>query len=153
MEAGELTLRPGADLAAEAARLGSIRGIGDWTVQYVLMRAYDYPDAFLPTDYGVKLALPDMKPRELEKLSQPWRPWRSYAVMSMWSVPHEKPKKSAPKTKKGKGKGKARAESSLANMANATAAEKTADAPPASMTVAARRATTTAKRADQRKKE
>ena len=93
MEAGELTLRPGADLVAEAARLGSIRGIGDWTVQYVLMRAYDYPDAFLPTDYGVKLALPDMKPRELEKLSQPWRPWRSYAVMSMWSVPHEKPKK------------------------------------------------------------
>lgn len=69
MEAGELTLRPGADLAAEAARLGSIRGIGDWTVQYVLMRAYDYPDAFLPTDYGVKLAIPDMKPRELEKLS------------------------------------------------------------------------------------
>lgn len=69
MEAGELTLHPGADLVAEAARLGSIRGIGDWTVQYVLMRAYDYPDAFLPTDYGVKLALPDMKPRELEKLS------------------------------------------------------------------------------------
>ncbi len=153
MEAGELTLRPGADLVAEAARLGSIRGIGDWTVQYVLMRAYDYPDAFLPTDYGVKLALPDMKPRELEKLSQPWRPWRSYAVTSMWSVPHEKPKKSAPKTEKGKGKGRARAESPLANMANVTAAEKTADAPPASMTVAVRRATTTAKRVDQRKKE
>ena len=122
MEAGELTLRPGADLVAEAARLGSIRGIGDWTVQYVLMRAYDYPDAFLPTDYGVKLALPDMKPRELEKLSQPWRPWRSYAVMSMWSVPHEKPKKSAPKTEKGKGKGRVRAESSLANMVNVIAA-------------------------------
>lgn len=106
MEAGELTLHPGADLVAEAARLGSIRGIGDWTVQYVLMRAYDYPDAFLPTDYGVKLALPDMKPRELEKLSQPWCPWRSYAVMSMWSVPHEKPKKSAPKDGKGERKGK-----------------------------------------------
>ena len=164
MEAGELTLRPGADLAAEAARLGSIRGIGDWTVQYVLMRAYNYPDAFLPTDYGVKLALPDMKPRELEKLSQPWRPWRSYAVMSMWSVPHEKPKKERvarsaaaaskrAKMEKGKGKGKARAESPLANMADATAAEKTADAPLASMTVAARRATTAGKRANQRKEE
>lgn len=120
METGELTLRPGADLVAEAARLGSIRGIGDWTVQYVLMRAYDYPDAFLPTDYGVKLALPDMKPRELEKLSQPWRPWRSYAVMSMWSVPHEKPKKE-------------RAARSAA--------------------AASKRATPTAKRANQRKKE
>lgn len=153
MEAGELTLRPGADLVAEAARLGSIRGIGDWTVQYVLMRAYDYPDAFLPTDYGVKLALPDMKPRELEKLSQPWRPWRSYAVMSMWSVPHEKPKKSTPKTEKGKGKRKARAESPLANTADAAAAEKTADALPVSVTVATKRATTTARRANQQKKE
>ena len=120
MEAGELTLRPGADLVAEAARLGSIRGIGDWTVQYVLMRAYDYPDAFLPTDYGVKLALPNMKPRELEKLSQPWRPWRSYAVMSMWSVPHEKSKKER-------------------ETRSAAAASK--------------RATPTAKRANQRKKE
>lgn len=48
MEAGELTLRPGADLAAEAARLGSIRGIGDWTVQYVLMRATITPMRFFP---------------------------------------------------------------------------------------------------------
>lgn len=149
MESGELTLRPGADLAAEASRLGSIRGIGDWTVQYVLMRAYDYPDAFLPTDYGVKLALPDMKPRELEKLSQPWRPWRSYAVMSMWSVPHEKPKKSSPKSEKGKGKAKA----PLANAVGETTAEEGTGALPASVTAAAKRAATTAKRANQRKEE
>lgn len=137
MEAGELTLRPGADLAAEAARLGSIRGIGDWTVQYVLMRAYDYPDAFLPTDYGVKLALPDMKPRELEKLSQPWRPWRSYAVMSMWSVPHEKPKKeraarsaaaASKRAKMERGKGKARAKTAQANAVGKLAEPKSADA-------------------------
>ena len=149
MESGELTLRPGADLAAEASRLGSIRGIGDWTVQYVLMRAYDYPDAFLPTDYGVKLALPDMKPRELEKLSQPWRPWRSYAVMSMWSVPHEKPKKSSPKSEKGKGKAKA----PLANAVGETTAEEGTGALPASVTAAARRAATTAKHANRRKEE
>ena len=97
VEAGALTLRPGGDVRTEADFLGSIRGIGDWTVQYLLMRAYNYPDAFLPTDYGVKLGFPDMKPRELEALSQPWRPWRSYAVMSLWSVPHEKPKKKRPR--------------------------------------------------------
>lgn len=137
MEAGELTLRPGADLAAEAAHLASIRGIGDWTVQYVLMRAYDYPDAFLPTDYGVKLALPNMKPRELEKLSQPWRPWRSYAVMSMWSVPHEKPKKeraarsaaaASKRAKMEKGKGKAREKTAQANAVGKLAEPKSADA-------------------------
>ena len=96
MEEGTLTLRPGGDVRAEADFLGNIRGIGDWTVQYLLMRAYNYPDAFLPTDYGVKLGFPDMKPREIEVLSQPWRPWRSYAVMSLWSVPHEKPKRKRP---------------------------------------------------------
>ncbi len=98
MEEGTLTLRPGGDVRAEADFLGGIRGIGDWTVQYLLMRAYNYPDAFLPTDYGVKLGFPDLKPRELEALSQPWRPWRSYAVMSLWSVPHEKPKKKRSRT-------------------------------------------------------
>ena len=162
MEAGELTLRPGADLVAEAARLGSIRGIGDWTVQYVLMRAYDYPDAFLPTDYGVKLALPDMKPRELEKLSQPWRPWRSYAVMSMWSVPHEKPKKerearsaaaASKHAKMEKGKGKARAKTAQANTVGKLAAPKSEDATVSSAANMAKRATTAGKRANQRKEE
>lgn len=162
MEAGELTLRPGADLAAEAARLGSIRGIGDWTVQYVLMRAYDYPDAFLPTDYGVKLALPDMKPRELEKLSQPWRPWRSYAVMSMWSVPHEKPKKerearsaaaASKRAKMEKGKGKARAKTAQANTVGKLAAPKSSDTTALNAANMAKRATTAGKRSNQRKEE
>ena len=162
MEAGELTLRPGADLVAEAARLGSIRGIGDWTVQYVLMRAYNYPDAFLPTDYGVKLALPDMKPRELEKLSQPWRPWRSYAVMSMWSVPHEKPKKeretrsaaaASKRAKMEKGKGKARAKTAQANAVGKLAEPKSADTTVSSAANMAKRATTAGKRANQRKEE
>lgn len=105
MEEGTLTLRPGGDVRSEADFLGSIRGIGDWTVQYLLMRAYNYPDAFLPTDYGVKLGFPDMKPREIEALSQPWRPWRSYAVMSLWSVPHEKPKRKRSHTASGTKKG------------------------------------------------
>ena len=85
---GQLLLAPGADVEAEAALLQSVRGIGPWTVQYLLMRAYDHPDAFPSTDYGVKRGFPGCTPRELEEMSQAWRPWRSYAVMSLWSVPH-----------------------------------------------------------------
>ncbi|MDR2715716.1 MAG: helix-turn-helix domain-containing protein [Coriobacteriaceae bacterium] len=86
--AGELDLRPEADVERSAARLLEVPGIGEWTVQYLLMRAFDYPDAFPATDYGVKCAFPDMKEKALKELSLKWSPWRSYAVMSLWSVPH-----------------------------------------------------------------
>ncbi|MEF9876904.1 MAG: Ada metal-binding domain-containing protein [Gordonibacter sp.] len=86
---GEVTLKPGADLEAEARALAAIPGIGDWTVQYLLMRAYGHPDAFPATDLGVKNAFPGLKPRELARLSEAWSPWRSYAVMSLWSAPHD----------------------------------------------------------------
>lgn len=83
--AGDVRLCPGADLEADAAALKAISGIGDWTVQYLLMRAYAHPDAFPATDLGVRGAFPDLKPREIAALSERWRPWRSYAVMSIWS--------------------------------------------------------------------
>ena len=86
---GGLDLRPGADIGQAAQRLLAIPGIGEWTVQYLLMRAFDYPDAFPATDYGVKAAFPGMKEKALKELSQKWSPWRSYAVMSLWSAPHE----------------------------------------------------------------
>ena len=86
---GSLQLKPGADPQETMKELESIKGIGPWTAHYVAMRALAWPDAFPKEDYGIKLAFPDMKPREIEKLSQPWRPYRSYAVMSLWQKPHE----------------------------------------------------------------
>jgi len=85
---GDVDLRPGVDIDEAARRLLAISGIGDWTVQYLLMRAFDYPDAFPAADYGVKCAFPDMKEKDLKELSRNWRPWRSYAVMSLWCTPH-----------------------------------------------------------------
>ncbi|MGI6217105.1 MAG: DNA-3-methyladenine glycosylase 2 family protein [Coriobacteriales bacterium] len=85
---GKLTLRPGANLEMESRELAGVKGVGDWTVQYLLMRAYGDPDGFPASDLGVKNAFPDMKPREIEKLSRDWSPWRSYAVMSLWCAPH-----------------------------------------------------------------
>ena len=90
---GELDIRPGTNIEEAAASLIAIPGIGDWTVQYLLMRAFDYTDAFPTTDLGVKSAFPDKKEKEIKEFSKLWSPWRSYAVMSLWCTPHEKPNK------------------------------------------------------------
>ena len=57
IEAGELELDPGADRADTERRLLALPGIGPWTAAYVAMRALRDPDAFLPTDLGVRHAL------------------------------------------------------------------------------------------------
>ncbi|MDA8061447.1 MAG: hypothetical protein M0T80_03250 [Actinomycetota bacterium] len=53
----------------------ALRGLGD-------------PDAFLPTDLGVRRAISRLgRPAAvaaLEALGRGWRPWRSYAVAHLW---------------------------------------------------------------------
>lgn len=86
---GFIDLSPFADIREMSDRLIDIPGIGAWTVQYLLMRVYGYPDAFLVSDLGVKKAFPDMKEQELKEHSAAWSPWRSYVMMSLWCAPHE----------------------------------------------------------------
>ena len=67
----------------------AIPGIGPWTQQYIAMRGLCDPDAFLPSDLGVRRALealgvPWRGPREVALLAEPWRPWRAYALMHLW---------------------------------------------------------------------
>ena len=66
------------------ARLTSLPGIGDWTAQYIAMRALRWPDAFPAGDIVVRKNLGGVTTKEAEQLSQAWRPWRSYAVMHIW---------------------------------------------------------------------
>jgi hypothetical protein len=71
-------------------RFRCLPGIGDWTAQYVAMRALGEPDAFPVADLGLLHATALRNPRELESRSQNWRPWRAYAAMYLWqsaSVP------------------------------------------------------------------
>lgn len=81
----EIDLEPYADPAAAIRKLTAIRGIGDWTAHYIAMRAMAWPDAFLETDVGIKKALGGQTPRELGKMAEAWRPWRSYATISLWN--------------------------------------------------------------------
>jgi AraC family transcriptional regulator, regulatory protein of adaptative response / DNA-3-methyladenine glycosylase II len=67
-------------------RLAALPGIGQWTAHYIAMRALRWPDAFPKEDIAVRNNLGGVTAKEAEVLSQPWRPWRSYAVMHVWAM-------------------------------------------------------------------
>lgn len=74
-----------ADIQEEIVKLKAIKGIGNWTANYIAMRAMNYTDSFLATDYGVVKALEPIKPKEIEKISAKWSPWRSYITVNIWN--------------------------------------------------------------------
>ena len=105
----ELDLSAAADLEQLSQRLMDVKGIGRWTVDYLLMRAFFQPDIWLDTDLGVINALsvlepelcdpnankksnkksdrkPNKKPnkKRLHRRADSWSPWRSYAVLALW---------------------------------------------------------------------
>ena len=72
-----------------AQRLLALPGIGPWTVAYVAMRAIADPDAFMPTDLGVRHGLErlgvDGRPPNAAALAERWRPYRAYATQHLWA--------------------------------------------------------------------
>jgi AraC family transcriptional regulator, regulatory protein of adaptative response / DNA-3-methyladenine glycosylase II len=84
METGRLVLEPGADPAAVIAQLIELPGIGAWTAHYIAMRALKWADAFPKEDIALRNALGRVGAARAEELSQPWRPWRSYATIHLW---------------------------------------------------------------------
>jgi AraC family transcriptional regulator of adaptative response / DNA-3-methyladenine glycosylase II len=99
-----LPLHGVADVHATVAALRELPGIGDWTAQYIAMRALRWPDAFPAGDVALQRALgvTDKSPlraaREAKTASTGWKPWRSYAVIRAWATLPEPVKK--PKTTK-----------------------------------------------------
>jgi AraC family transcriptional regulator of adaptative response / DNA-3-methyladenine glycosylase II len=87
---GEIALDPGADRIEVERRLLAEPGIGPWTASYIALRALGDPDVFLPTDVGVRHALAALgartEPHSVAALAQRWRPWRSYALIHLWST-------------------------------------------------------------------
>lgn len=68
--------------------LTAIKGIGDWTAQYVAMRALKYPDAFPASDLGLMHSLGvsgAAGTKLLRARAEAWRPWRAYAALLLWS--------------------------------------------------------------------
>jgi len=86
LDAGDVRLDRSSDRAETRATLLALPGIGPWTADYVAMRALGDPDAFLPTDLGVRNAAARLGIDDPTERSDTWRPWRSYALMRLWSV-------------------------------------------------------------------
>ncbi len=82
---------PSRSLEDAIERLCALSGIGEWTAQYIAMRALREPDAFPAADIGLLRALaePDGSrptPRELLARAEQWRPWRAYAAQHLWAA-------------------------------------------------------------------
>lgn len=87
---GSLPLGIDSDWEAARARLSALPGFGPWTTEVIAMRALGDPDAFLPSDLGVRraargLGLPST-PSALTARAAGWRPWRAYAVQYLWAT-------------------------------------------------------------------
>lgn len=79
------------DLDAAIARLRAVRGIGEWTAQYIAMRALREPDAFPAADVALLRAMADARglrptPAALAAHAEAWRPWRAYAAQHLWTA-------------------------------------------------------------------
>jgi DNA-3-methyladenine glycosylase II len=81
------------DLPDDAARkmLIALKGIGAWTADIYLLSALRRPDIWPIGDLALAVAVQEVKrlrsrpsPERLEKLSQPWRPYRAVAARLFW---------------------------------------------------------------------
>jgi AraC family transcriptional regulator of adaptative response / DNA-3-methyladenine glycosylase II len=91
MRDGRLALHPGVPIDATRSALRALPGIGDWTAQYIALRALRWPDAFPAGDVALHKALGVRNAKAAEQAAQGWRPWRGYAVLRAWhaaSLPH-----------------------------------------------------------------
>ncbi|MGV3722051.1 MAG: DNA-3-methyladenine glycosylase family protein, partial [Actinomycetota bacterium] len=82
--ARRLKLEAGAQPEAVMQQLVALPGIGPWTANYIAMRALRWPDAFPKEDIALRKNLGGVTATQAEALSQPWRPWRSYATLHLW---------------------------------------------------------------------
>lgn len=82
---GALRLEPRQPVEAVLAQLAEIPGIGDWTAQYIAMRALCWPDAFPAGDLAVLRTLNVKTVAQARDKARPWQPWRAYAVIDLWS--------------------------------------------------------------------
>lgn len=80
---GAVVLDPGADPAIARSSLLTLKGIGPWTADYVVMRGLSHPDVFLDSDLGVRHAIDRITASSPDPAS--WAPWRSYAVHHLWA--------------------------------------------------------------------
>ncbi|MGR8007289.1 DNA-3-methyladenine glycosylase 2 family protein [Streptomyces hypolithicus] len=90
LASGELKLGVDSDWERTRRHLAALPGFGPWTVEVIAMRALGDPDAFLPTDLGIRRAAQELglpsTPAAFTARAAAWRPWRAYAVQYLWAT-------------------------------------------------------------------
>lgn len=85
---GRIELGRWAEPEALKASLLAIKGIGEWTAEYIALRVLSDPDAFLSTDLvlmkSARRLFGDQHSEQLRQRSHAWRPWRAYAGLLLW---------------------------------------------------------------------
>jgi len=87
---GMLPLDGSAPLDELVRKLCATPGVGPWTAHVLAMRVAGEPDAFPASDLSLRQAGgvaggPPLTAAELEARAEPWRPFRAYAAMHLWT--------------------------------------------------------------------
>lgn len=76
--------------------LTSVKGIGPWTAEMILMFSLGRTDIFSKGDLGLRKGIMRLyslrgmpTDRQIEKLSRAWTPYRTYAARVLWRVADE----------------------------------------------------------------
>src|SRR3984957_470587 len=83
--------RPFGTIEEAIARFRSICGVGEWTAQYIALRALREMDAFPASDVGLLRGARlidgvEPSPNSLLNRAESWRPWRAYAAQHLWAA-------------------------------------------------------------------
>jgi DNA-3-methyladenine glycosylase II len=85
------------DDEALIARIVTIKGIGRWTVEMLLMYSLERMDILPADDFGVRegyrmlKSLPEQpKPNALREIGKAWAPHRTVAAWYLWRMPRER---------------------------------------------------------------
>ena len=78
-------------LAEAKEQLMKIKGIGNWTANYALMKTFRYPDAFPLEDAGLHNAIKNLKKmdrkptlEEVKRIFKKYKGWEAYATLYLW---------------------------------------------------------------------
>lgn len=91
----ELILKNLTNLSDEQVveELIKVKGIGPWTAEMFLMFTLTREDVFSPGDLGIRKAIKkiyglkkDPTPKQIEKISNKWKPYRTYACLVLWQA-------------------------------------------------------------------
>jgi DNA-3-methyladenine glycosylase II len=90
---GSISKKKLKDLSFQEAKekLMSIKGVGNWTANYALMKTFRYPEAFPLEDAGVHNAIKNLrkmktKPtlNQVKRIFKKYKGWEAYATLYLW---------------------------------------------------------------------